>query len=288
MKSEVRKAVGVFLALSGLIGVVVQILSLSGALRTASLIAVFGLLTALGLWVFVSGVTTKRRAHKALPEIETIEDICTTYRALQATIEEMDWISTLEHNVYSAVDAVPREVLLEWYGTNPRGFSVIKMPNNAKVGHIDLLPIRPATFERFFSGAIVEREIRGDSLYSAAEREKITSLYVESIILCPPKGFSNAPAILCVLSAFEQLAARLCDPERLENVFAIAASRSGERLLRRLGFDIIKAADARKDGHDLFMAPYGELRRNIAAICSSRFPDPPEPGQTLERDRTEA
>jgi len=55
--------------------------------------------------------------------------------------------------------------------------------NGQKVGHIDILPLRPATFQTFFEGNVVERDIRGDSLYTQKEKHLIRDLYVESIII---------------------------------------------------------------------------------------------------------
>lgn len=273
MTSTIRKAIGAFVALTGIGGALVQVLSLSGTLRTGSLVALFIIIAGLGGWVFWTGFATKRRALRALPEIDSLNDICAAYTVSAATSEEMEWIAGLESEIYSDTDAVPRAVLLEWFQANPAGFSVIRMANNTKVGHIDLLPIRPATFQRFLEGTIVERDIRGDSLYSPGESAAITALYVESIIVNPPKGYTNAPAILCVLTSFERLVSRLCDPGQLKSVYAIAASRSGERLLRRLGFDVISPAHARKDGHELFVANFADLRSQIGGLCSSRFPE---------------
>ncbi len=270
--SAIRKAIGMFVVVTGIGGAVVQILSVTEPLRTASLAAMFVTIAGLGGWVIWTGFSTRRRTDQALPEIDILVDICAAYTVSPATLEEVEWIADLESEVYSEDDAVHRSVLKEWFEANPNGFSIIRMANQTKVGHIDLLPIRPATFQRFLEGSIVEKDIRGDSLYSATEAAAITSLYVESIIVNPPRGYTTAPAILCVLTSFDGLVARICEPSRLKNFYAIAASRSGQRLLRRLGFDVIKSANTRKDGHDLFVADYAELRRHIAALGSPRFP----------------
>ncbi len=223
----------------------------------------------------VQSLWRKSKASRALPQIEKLDDICTGYRIVQATPEEVDWIAQLEAQVYTPTDAVPKHVLMEWYNSSPTSFSVIKMKNGQKVGHIDILPLRPTTFQTFLEGNIVERDIRGDSLYSQNERHLIRNLYVESIIVLPPKGYSNAPAILCVLTNFNELVSRICDPASVDNIYAIAASKSGERLLKRLGFDQIKSSQNRVDHHDLFAAKFAELVANITTICGGRFPEPP-------------
>jgi hypothetical protein len=220
MKRELGKAIGIFLAIAGLIGVIVQILTTSGKLRTFSFLALFGALFLIGIWIFVFSMWRRRRAARALPPVEQLDELSIGYRTTQATSEEIDWIADLEAQVYTPVDAVPKHVLREWFQSNPTGFSVIRMTNGQKIGHIDILPIRPTSLTTFVAGNIVERDIRGDSLYAPSDRESIRDIYVESIIVLPPKRFSKAPAILCVLTSFVSLVERICDPTKLESVYA--------------------------------------------------------------------
>lgn len=270
MRQEISKAVAIFIAIAGIVGVIVQLLTAPGGVRGISFLLLFAILLGLGIWILINRALNNRKASRALPPIEQLEDICTGYQIAQASSEEIDWIARLEAQVYPPDDAIPKRVLMEWYDKNPDGFSVIRMQNGQKVGHIDILPLRPATEKAFLQGDIVEKDIRGDSLYAPSERDLIGNLYVESIIVLPPKGYSKAPAILCVLTNFVGLIERICKPDLVNNIYAIAASRSGDRLLRRLGFDPIGSSDGRMDHHDLFAIKFSELRKNIAAICGSR------------------
>jgi hypothetical protein len=273
MKREVGQAVGIFMGVAGLVGVIVQLLTVSEGMRNVSFLVLFLALIMLGLWLIAFNTWKQLRSSRALPAIEDLDCLSAGYLASQATAEEIDWIARLEERVYTSSDAVPKHVLTEWFESNPNGFSVIRMCNGQKIGHIDLLPIKPVTLERFVSGLIVEKDIRGDSLFKPEERDQITMLYVESIIVLPPKGFTNAPAILCVLNSFARLVERVCDSGKIKNIYAIAASKSGERLLKRLGFDTVALPDSRADGHELFSADFKQLAANIAGICGTQFPD---------------
>ena len=273
MRQEFSKAVGIFIAVAGIVGAIVQLLTAPAGLRGISFLLLFAILLGLGIWILINGALKNRKASRALPAIEQLEDICTGYQIAPASAEEIDWIARLEAQIYAPEDAIPKRVLTEWYEKNPDGFSVIRMPNGQKVGHIDILPLRPATQKAFLQGDIVEKDIRGDSLYAPSERHLIENLYVESIIVLPPKGYSKAPAILCVLTNFVGLVERICNPNTVNSIYAIAASQSGDRLLRRLGFDSIGSSDGRIDGHDLFTIKFSELRKNITAICGPRFPE---------------
>jgi hypothetical protein len=264
--------VGGLLAFIGLVGSVVQLLTTEGQLRAIAILLVFLGIAAAGAWLIVSGTLERRRAARALPPMEQLEDLGAGYRISPAGPDDIQWIARLEAETYSADDAVPLHVLQEWHEANPDGFSVIRMRNGQKVGHLNLLPVRPATLEKFLQGKILEKEIRGDSLFKSKERAEIRDLYIESIIVLPPKGYSNAPAILCVLTNLHSLVGRLCDPSQVRKIYAMAASSRGDKLLRRLGFEVLSSKTGRADGHDVFQASFAALSNSIGAACESRFP----------------
>ena len=273
MKPHLERAIGIFVAAAGLLGVIVQLLTSPTPIRAISLLTLFAVILILGLWIIGRNIWLKRKARRGLPQIAKLEEICTGYSIEPATSDEIDWIADLEAQVYPSEDAVPAHILKEWHACNPTGFSVVRMGNGQKIGHMDILPLKPITLKVFLDGNIMERDIRGDSLYTPSESNHIRDLYVESIIVLPPKGLSNAPAILCLLSGFIPLVKRICDPNRVETIYAIAASASGESLLRHLGFDQVKGGQNRKDQHDVFAVKFERLASNIAKICGDRLKD---------------
>jgi hypothetical protein len=174
------------------------------------------------------------------------------YVITPATPEDVAWIAGLQAETYSAGDAIPERLLKEWYDANPTGFSVIGRPGGERIGHIDILPLRPGVLSAFLEGKVVEKEIRGASLYTPEERGLIRDLYVESLIIRPEEGRSPGAAGARLLNGFPTLIERLCDPLNLRHIYAIAATIKGERLLRRLGFERIKEGRARADHYDVF------------------------------------
>ena len=271
MNIETKRAVGAFLGISGLLGVLVQLLTAPSNMRSLAFIALFASLVIIGVWIAVPGLLRAYRAHRALPSVHELEDVCVSYQVIQATPNEIGWIAQLEAEVYSTEDAIPERILREWYSINSNGFSIIKMADGSKIGHIDILPIRPNTLDSFLKGDIKERDIRGDSLYGMSEQDLIRDLYVESIILRPPKPLSNTPAILCVLSNIVPMIQRIVHLGQVEYVYAIAASTSGEKLLRHLGFDLFRPASTRTDNHDLFRVHSSALAKRVLTICKNRI-----------------
>lgn len=192
--------------------------------------------------------------------------------ASPATPEDLDWIFRLEIDTYSVQHAVARKKLDEWYGSNPDGFSIVTM-NGRRIGHLTIVPLRPNILESFVDGTVMEQDIHEDSLYTPREKHLIRNLYVESIILDSPKGPSTLP-----ISAFARLArdfiplmSRICDPAKLENIYALAASGRGERFMKGLGFVPVKGSQARSDGRTLYVAQFAAVRGRIAELLSRRL-----------------
>lgn len=241
-------------------------------MRNTALICLSVVLFILGLWLALKNFWVKRKIEKGLPSIQQLEEISVAYKIKPATEAEVSWIAQLQVQSYSPSDAVPEHVLKEWYQSNPSGFFIIKMSSGEKVGHLDILPIKPSTLERFLEGKIVEKEIRGDSLYSVGERDLIRDIYVESVIVQPPEGYSKAYAMLAVLKSFTGIVGNICDPQNIANVYAMAASDKGENLMKKLGFEMISAAQGRADHHRVFVIDFRTLAQNISTKYGINIP----------------
>jgi hypothetical protein len=118
----------------------------------------------------------------------------------------------------------------------------------------------------FLKGAIVERQIHGEALYSPEEKEKVRSLYIESLAV-RLSGRCKAAALSSLLVHLPSLLGDVCSLNNLRQIYAIAATKSGDRLMKNLGFRIVKGRETRKDGHDLFAVEEDVFLNNIHTIC---------------------
>ena len=198
-------------------------------------------------------------------------------QANPAMPEDLAWIFRLEIDAYSAQHAVARKKLDQWYAGNPDGFSVLTL-NGRKIGHLTIIPLRPNILESFVQGTIREQDIHDQHLYPPQEKHLIRNLYVESIIIDSPGG-PSVPIIAFARLAcdFIPLMSRICDPARLENIYALAASGRGERFMKKLGFVPVKGSQARADGRTLYVARFAAVRVRIAELLSRRLKNKAEP-----------
>lgn len=184
---------------------------------------------------------------------EYISQLVDEYDVVSATPEDVEWIASLEKKAYSPVDAIPYLTLKEWYDANPKGFFVIKnIQTGMNVGHIDILPLKPRTMKKFIKGEdLVEKNISGDCLFTADERNKISELYVESLIV-DLTGKAQYAALIKLLINIEWLVNELAALGNVERIYAIAASTEGENLMKERGFNIVARKEDRSDKHNMY------------------------------------
>src|SRR2546421_13091817 len=100
MKRLAEKLIGIFLAVVGVVGVVVELLVTPGWLGKGSLLFISGLFVLFGLFLIAFSARKSYRTSRALPPIKQVEDICTSYQVSAATRDEVDWIARQEEEVY--------------------------------------------------------------------------------------------------------------------------------------------------------------------------------------------
>ena len=181
-----------------------------------------------------------------------------------ATEEDIRWAASMTRRVYSGLDVIPTKLMLEWFEANPTGFFIIKDRDGHRCGNLDCLPLKPDTLAHLLRGEMIEREIRGDSLFRPQESERIDSLYIESLValrspLAAYKAIMNLP----------RLVARICAPGQIKKIYAAGASQNGIRLMKHLGFDRIECDTPKRDGHQVFAVSFVDLVKSIATHARS-------------------
>lgn len=252
-----RQVLNAFVAAIGVLSAVVSVLALQEDQKYLQMLS--GLSIAMTALIAVGIVVRRRiyrrwRARMLFLEPEVLDEVSASYHLRQATEADIGWIASQQAEVYSARDAIPADILMEWFKVNPSGFFIICDRRHNSIGHLDLLPIKLNTLERLRCGEIRERDVRGDSLHPPSDKAQITDLWIESIMLKEANPHRRARAILSVMRRAPRMISRLADPNRLRNYYAISATEAGDSLLNRLGFQKDANVDQRADKHFLHQA----------------------------------
>jgi len=223
---------------------------------------IFAILCAYIMAVFIN---TQKKPQQFKANRDTLVSLQKSYYTRTADKTDIEWIAKLEAIVYDAGDAIPLDLLTEWHNANPLIFTVIvdKLTGN-RVGHLNLLPVKQRTLSLLKSGSLRERDIRGDSLYTPAEKESVEALWVESIAIRLPDDVSSVTALRAVLSASAEVVNRLACPDKLQEILAIPVSKPGRMLCEHVGMELIQNKSSRVDEHDL----YGSNFKNVSFALS--------------------
>lgn len=278
MKFNLKKAAVLSVAVT-IVGLFSSIYALPPNIGAGCCLFLIIVVIALFIWLIIQRFSRR----KQVPEVKKtrLKDIkiepVGAYSLELASPDDLVWIADLEYELFKE-DGIPREILKEWYDVNPSGFFVLKMMLSGikyRIGHIDILPVRQGSFNLFCNGLIIEREIRGESVYSPKERNDIKDLYVESVIIDMPKSHYHRrySALKFLLSQFVFIVKQIADPKKLEYVYAISVTDTGTHLMKDLGFEVFKNAKERRDGHNLYRVHFLTLAENIYHHVSTQLSD---------------
>lgn len=192
------------------------------------------------------------------------------YLLAPADDQDIAWIARLQREVYSPEDAIPERVIRGWYEANPRGFWVVKSHDGRRCGHVDLLPLTPAGRDQVLAGGHFERDIHPSLLRGPHDHRLTSAVYVESVAAAPAADGSNVGILTAMLEGFSRALDAVSHPDRLEALYAIAASDSGSQLMRHMGMEILADKAHRVDAHDLYRGEAVVVRARAAALYEQR------------------
>jgi hypothetical protein len=219
------------------------------------------LLRALGIAAAVILITIAVGIAMRRPGQLVSSAVPTKFSFEPATPDELHWIASLEERQFQK-DAVPLDILLEWYAANPNGFLIIRDSRQEKIGHLDVLPVREEPFRLFLKGTITELGLRGTSLIGPEARSEARDLYVESVIVLGDRE-NRKSAVSAMLSSLDDIFAHVAEPANIRYIYGLAATQAGEDFLKRWDFEVVSKAENRKDKHPLYRALYSELKARL-------------------------
>lgn len=175
------------------------------------------------------------------------------YRAEPASEDDLRWI-TLKTAQLHRSHATPFEQKRAWFERNPRGFWVVRNRHGALVGSCELVPVHCRVMEDLAAGKIHEREKPPELVLRYEDRDKVRCVYLENTMALRPTNEPNPWALYTILQAAPRIVSVLDLRPDGVRIYAMSAthfftehgrrSSSHEKLLRRLGFEVISDTTA--------------------------------------------
>jgi hypothetical protein len=172
---------------------------------------------------------------------------------------DLPWIAELERRHYGGMRAVAASRIRIWYDANPKGFLVICLEGEP-AGHATLLPLRPSIAQDLIDGSKGETDIEAADIYGPEERDRVRTLYVESVIAQPIELFGH------FVGGFQHHVADVADPHRLDTIYLCPTTRPGRLIVSNLGFQRIRRPDHALDDPPLYAASFAALARRTASF----------------------
>ncbi|MGD0645510.1 MAG: hypothetical protein ABSA75_11455 [Candidatus Bathyarchaeia archaeon] len=142
-----------------------------------------------------------------------------------------------------------------WYNVNPYIGAVLRSRNGEYLGYFDILPLEEEAAKQLVSGQLSEKDILPKHILGPQKMKNAKTLYFAGIAAKDAgTEIGKCRASELFLGVVEYMRFYYGDAPR--QVLAIAATPSGERVLKGINAQVVCAAPARKDKCNLYEKIY--------------------------------
>jgi hypothetical protein len=150
---------------------------------------------------------------------------------------------------------------------NPEVLAALVNEEGSLQGYFDIIPLKDAFAQLFIEGRVTEDQLRHDDVCAMAERGHCKYLFISGLAVWSPESFSgrrNASMLVWALMQYLEHYYGSMQPL----VFAVAATKEGDDLLRRFRLKLTTDAVNRPDDYRLYSVRFSanELTRRLACL----------------------
>jgi hypothetical protein len=149
-------------------------------------------------------------------------------------------------------DYVQFEIAEQWRKANREAFVEISNEKNEMCSCFGILALRQSCFDEFIRGRIADSQFTYDDICPPAETKKASRLYLSGVIVKDPRSHAGnkraSMMVWCILDHYRHYFGF----RRKRDIYALAVSNEGERMLQNLHFGLCSPSATRLDGHNLY------------------------------------
>lgn len=240
LRFDPKRGMGLFVIL---VGVVSVLLALTGTVPSPA-VAVIIVVTV----ILLSAASAVRRRDDFIPEEAARLSPLTCRICTSAWLREANRIAA----VYYRRDRIPNELVEEWRRRNPYAFACLLDGEERVVASFGVMALSDSFMDQFIAGNVVESQLSTADIHDWENTRRAERLYISGVVVLDagtPKGQERARIMMwSMIRYFRQF----FDPSSVKQVYALATTNQGERILQHLGFDLTVAAEKRRDSHNLY------------------------------------
>ena len=145
------------------------------------------------------------------------------------------------------------QIVKAWYAKNPLVVVTLADRHNKIIGYYDILPLKDDFAREFIEGRVTEKEILPSHILPPEEMSVANYLYFAGVAVKDIDEQRNKMfGGYLLFSAYVYLN-KYYDLSTDRIIFAVAATKCGEVILKHLGYSIETSGDTRKDDMDLYL-----------------------------------
>lgn len=136
------------------------------------------------------------------------------------------------------------------------------------VAYFDVLPFKATFIDTFLTGRTIENQIRPSDILPPQHASRCRRLYLGGVAVKDPDTFAGRRHASILVWGLMKYIEHYYPPSSERQLFALAATKEGEHLLRRFGFRISSSASERRDGYNLYVIDLAQdkLQSTLAGI----------------------
>lgn len=161
--------------------------------------------------------------------------------------------SALAHRAFGRIPSIPSDRYDSWRLKNPNILGCLVNAEGVLVGYFDVLPLRTTFMDNLIRGSATERDIRHEDILSPHHARKCKRLYLAGVAVRDPQSFAGKRHARHLLWGLTKYLEHFYGVPSERQVYALAGTEVGHKLLKRFSFRMVLAGSSRRDLQDLYM-----------------------------------
>jgi len=251
IKSGFPLGIKTIIALTGIAGTIIRVLTLTGIVFKISEVLEIGL----GC-VIISFIVTIIKGHiNHLPsQIIFEESIDGTYVAKYCTRESLKEANSLTKPFYHH-EYVDDNIVELWRQKNTQGFVGIFNSKNELCACFGIIGIEESFMNQFIKGRLKDNDMLSEDVLSFEETKKSSTPYISGVVVRDPDSPAGHRRACVMIWTMLEYIKKIFGFRKERHIFALAVSKTSENLLKKCGFQMYCTSTQRKDKLNLYQLP---------------------------------
>lgn len=153
---------------------------------------------------------------------------------------------------YYRDEYVPADIAEQWRMKNKGAFVQITNSNGELCSSFGILALSKSFMDQYIKGNVADTQLREDDILNMEDSKKCDRLYISGVIVRDPSKHVGHKRTCVMLWAMMVYVKSIYGLKRKREIFAVAVTEESERLMKKLGFQVICESAQRKDKRNMY------------------------------------